>query len=41
MPGKGHIRIPTCIETNIKLEFPGDGNFVGFRARPGNMNDDE
>jgi len=41
IPGKGHIRIPTCIETNIKLEFPGDGNFVGFRARPGNMNDDE
>jgi len=28
--GDGCVRIPTCVETNIRQRFPGDGVFVGF-----------
>ena len=30
--GAGRIRIPSCIERQIKLTFPGNGEFVGFRV---------
>jgi len=26
----GRVRIPTCVETNIRQRFPGDGVYVGF-----------
>jgi len=26
----GRVRIPTCVKTNIRQRFPGDGVFVGF-----------
>ncbi len=29
-PGSGRIRVPTCVENNIRRLFPGDGVFVGF-----------
>jgi len=28
--GAGCVRILTCVETNIRCCFPGDGVFVGF-----------
>ena len=28
--GNTRVRIPTCVETNIRQRFPGDGVFVGF-----------
>ena len=30
-PGMGRIRCPICVEEQIRLHFPGDGQFVGFK----------
>ncbi len=37
--GAGCVRIPTCIENNIRCLFPGDGVFVMFNdGVVGNLN---
>ncbi len=30
-PGMGRVCLPACVETQIRLAFPSDGNFVGFQ----------
>jgi len=30
-PGQGQIRLPACVEARIKLRFPGNRCYVGFR----------
>jgi len=30
--GDGRVRLPTCVECNIKRQFPGNGVYVGFVA---------
>jgi len=42
--GTGHVCLPTCVECNIKCQFPGNGVYVGFVAgsnRTGNKQGDE
>jgi len=34
-PGMGRVHLPACMETYIRLAYPGDGNFVGFHERQG------
>jgi len=34
-PGMGHVCLPACVETYIRLAYPGNGNFVGFQEHQG------
>jgi len=35
------IRLPKCVEAEIKRSFPGDGVYVGYKSRPGYECDDK
>jgi len=30
----GHVQVPDCVKKYIKLAYPGDGNFVGYKEHP-------
>jgi len=30
----GHVQVPDCVEKYIKLAYPGDGKFVGYKEHP-------
>jgi len=30
----GHVQVPDCVKKYIKLAYPGDGKFVGYKEHP-------